>query len=134
MKDELQNTMERPKKYDNIDGTGEMFFGLMILGFALFGYLQTVLPEHSMWRTNVFAPFLLMYGVLLPTLGFSFLLQRVVKKHLTWPRTGYVARHSVWRLMFTPRPARPWRRSCRRPYLDGCGALSLRPFRGSLVP
>jgi hypothetical protein len=104
MKDELQNTMERPKRYDNIDGTGEMFMGLMILSFALLCYLQTVLPEHSMWR-NGFASLLFMYAVLIPALGLGFLLQRVVKKRITWPRTGYVARHSVWRLMFAPRPA-----------------------------
>ena len=104
MRDELEHTLMQHKRYDNIDGTGEMFMGLMLMGFALLGYLQTVLPEHSMWRTNFFG-LLFMYAVLMPVLGLGYLVRRVIKKHLTWPRTGYVAGHSMWRLMFAPRPA-----------------------------
>lgn len=94
MKDELQDYLDRPKKYDNIDGTGEMFMGLMLLGFALVGYLQTILQEHSM-RGHGFFRFLfssvgLMYAVLIPVLGLGFVLRRIIKKHITWPRTGYV--------------------------------------------
>lgn len=97
--------MERHKLYDNIDGTGEMFMGLMLLGFALLGYLQAILPEHSIWRTNMFASLLFMYAVLILVLGPGYLLRRVIKKHITWPRTGYVAGHSLWRLMLAPRLA-----------------------------
>lgn len=104
MRDELEHTLMQHKRYDNIDGTGEMFMGLMFLGFALLGYLQTVLPEHSMWRTNGFG-LLFIYAVLVPVLGLGYLVQRVIKKHITWPRTGYVAHHSIWRLILTPRSA-----------------------------
>jgi MFS family permease len=102
MRDELQDTMMRYKRYDNIDGTGEMFMGLMLMGFALLGYLQTVLPEHSMWRTNFFG-LLFMYAVLIPVLGAGYWLRRVIKQRITFPRTGYVAGHSLWRMMFAPR-------------------------------
>lgn len=91
MKNELQDYMARPKRYDNIDGTGEMFMGLMILGFALLGYLQTILPAHSMWRTNGIAGLLFMYAVLVPVWGLGFGMQKLIKKKVTWPRTGYVA-------------------------------------------
>ncbi len=87
MSTELQNYMERPKRYENIDGTGEMFFGLMFLGFALAGYLEAGLPENSSrWMHGV-----AVYACLIPTLGLGFWLRRVIKRHLTWPRTGYVA-------------------------------------------
>jgi MFS family permease len=87
MNDELQNYMGRPKRYDNIDGTGEMFMGLMILGFALAGYLEAILPENSSrWMHGI-----VLYGVLIPVLGFGYWVRRVIKKHITWPRTGYAA-------------------------------------------
>ena len=67
MKDELQNYMGRPKRYDNIDGTGEMGMGVMMLGFALLGYLQAVLPRircGDRLRQHV-----AYYPVLMPMLG-----------------------------------------------------------------
>jgi hypothetical protein len=96
MKDELQNYMGRPKRYENIDGTGEMFMGLMMLGFALTSYLEAGLPENSSrWMHGV-----VVYSVLIPVLGLGFWVRRVIKKHITWPRTGYVAyprdRKSWW--------------------------------------
>jgi len=82
----------RPKRYDNIDGTGEMFFGLMFLGFALLGWLQGSLPTHSVWKTHSLLNLLFMYLVLGPVLGMGFLGQKWVKRRFTWRRTGYVAR------------------------------------------
>ena len=81
----------RAKRYDNIDGTGEMFMGLMMLAFALLGYLQTILPEHSIWRTNMFASMAFMYLILGAVLALGFLGQKFIKRNFTWPRTGYVA-------------------------------------------
>jgi len=52
MQDELQEYMRRPKRYENIDGTAEMYMGWMLLGFALLGYLQAALPEHSIWKNG----------------------------------------------------------------------------------
>lgn len=90
MKNELKNIMERPKKYDNIDGTGEMFMGLMILGFGLIGYLETVLKEHSIWSYGIPSMFF-MYVVLIPVLALGYWVRHLIKKRITWPRTGYVA-------------------------------------------
>jgi hypothetical protein len=90
MKDELRNYMGRAKRYDNIDGTGEMLLGVMLLVFALLGYLQAVLPNGSMWR-NGFASMLFMYAVLVPGLALGYWGRNAIKKHITWPRTGYVA-------------------------------------------
>ncbi len=82
--------MGRPKRYDNIDGTGEMVFGLMALGFTLLGYLQAVLPEDSMWRHG-FASMLLFFAFILLMVGLMLWVPKTIKKRITWPRTGYVA-------------------------------------------
>jgi uncharacterized membrane protein YhaH (DUF805 family) len=87
MRDEIQDYADRPKRYDNIDGTGEMFMGLMLLGFALEGCLEAKLPENSSrWMHG-----LVIYGVMIPVLAFGYWIRRVIKKHITWPRTGYAA-------------------------------------------
>jgi hypothetical protein len=86
MKDDLGNYMKRPKRYDNIDGTGEMYFGLMLLLFCL----QTVLPKDSMWRNGLFG-MLFMYMTIIPGLALGYWGVKAIKRHITWPRTGYVA-------------------------------------------
>lgn len=87
MKSNLRDYMDRPKRYDNIDGTGEMFMGMMLLAFALAGYLEAGLPEDSSrWLHG-----LVTFGVLIPVLAFGYWSRRVIKEHFTWPRTGYAA-------------------------------------------
>jgi hypothetical protein len=105
MNDELHNYLGRPKRYDNIDGTGEMAFGLMALGFTLLGYLPTALPKDSMWR-NGFLSMVFFYAFLLLMCGLMLWVSRSIKQHVTWPRTGYVkyrtggkARKPFWALM-----------------------------------
>lgn len=79
--------MERPKRYENIDGTGEMFFGLMLLGFALANCLEARLPENSSrWMHGV-----VIYACLIPALGLGYWARRTIKERITWPRTGYTA-------------------------------------------
>ena len=90
MKPELQNTLGRLKRYDNIDGTGEMFMGLMILGFSFLAFLQGNVPKNSIWSQGLLN-MLLMEMVLIPVLGLGYWGARAIKKHITWPRTGYVA-------------------------------------------
>lgn len=98
MKDEVSNYLARPKRYDNIDGTGEMFMGLMMLGFALMGYLERVIPHDSFWTQHeVF----FMYAVLAVVFALGFALQQVIKRNITFPRTGYVARGSAERPVAT---------------------------------
>jgi tellurite resistance protein TehA-like permease len=91
MKLNLLSPPEWHKRYDNIDGTGEILMGLMFLAFALCSYLQTNLPMDSIWRTNALASLLFMYAVLFLVLGPGYLFRRVIKKRITFPRTGYVA-------------------------------------------
>jgi len=90
MKDQLRDYLGRPYRYNNIDGTGEMGMGIMILGFALVGYLQDALPQGSMWR-NGHANLLFIYAVIIPVLCLGYWGGKAIKKHITWPRTGYVA-------------------------------------------
>ena len=95
MKSELQNYIARPKRYDNIDGTGEMVVGLALLGFALAGYLEALLPGHSPTWIRV----VVIYASLMLALAFAFGARRAIKRYITWPRTGYAA---------YPRGSRRW--------------------------
>ena len=88
MKDDIQNYLERPKHYHNIDGTGEIFMGLMMLAYALVGYSEATMPKESFWQHH---SLLFIYSVLLPVLGLGWLFQKLIKRTVTWPRTGYVA-------------------------------------------
>lgn len=65
--------------------------GTMLLAFGLLGYLQTSLPEKSIWRANFLCSLLFMYAVLVVVMGFGYLVRRIVKRRITFPRTGYVA-------------------------------------------
>jgi hypothetical protein len=113
MKNEIQDQMGRPKRYENIDGTSEISMGLMILGFALLGYLQAALPPHSIWR-NGGASLLFMYGVIVPALALGYWSRKAIKSRITWPRTGYVAYR---------RDGARWRASMAATFL-GAGALA----------
>jgi uncharacterized membrane protein len=100
MKDALQNYLGRPKQYNNIDGTGETSMGLMLLGFALSGYLNTILPNTHWW--NTIGGVLVMFAALIPALGLGYWGSKSIKQHITWPRTGYVAfrrsRKASWKI------------------------------------
>lgn len=91
MKENLQNYLGRPKRYQNIDGTGEMAMGVMLLSFALVAYLSAVLPEGALWRKNGLVTFAFIPMVMIPILAFQYWGVKAIKKHITWPRTGYVA-------------------------------------------
>jgi hypothetical protein len=97
------------KRYDNIDGTGEIYMGMMLLSFALIGYAQNILPPRSFWMRG--GSLLLMYGILLPGLGVGWLMVKAIKKHVTFPRTGYVAcRPAAKDLLLSPQ-GKSWRKS-----------------------
>ena len=95
---EIRDYVRRPKRYENIDGTLEMYFGVMFLGFALVDYLQSMLPADSIWigknwHQLVFMP------VLLTVLGIGWWGIKAVKRHITYPRTGYVVLNTnTWRV------------------------------------
>lgn len=87
MSNTLQEYMARPKRYANIDGTGEMIVGLTLLGFALAGYLEALLPENSpTWMRVV-----VIFASLALAVGLAYWTRRTIKRCITWPRTGYAA-------------------------------------------
>jgi hypothetical protein len=97
---EIQDYVRRPGRYTNIDGTGEMFFGVMYLGFALHSYLQSILPADSIWTGKNWHQLVFMESVLLAVLGLGWWGTKAIKKHVTHPRTGYVAlKTNTWRIV-----------------------------------
>jgi hypothetical protein len=85
----IREQQKRLKRYDNIDGTGEMFFGCMMLGFLLSTALSPLLSPHSLWTglpgalVSMLVP---VYGVL----GLAWWGTKIVKRRITYRRTGYV--------------------------------------------
>jgi hypothetical protein len=81
--DQVGSMLERPKRYYNIDGLGELGGSVMCLGFALLLWLLMHSPANSVWhRISIFGfaglIFLIPYGV------------KAVKTRITYPRTGFV--------------------------------------------
>ena len=86
----IRDYLMRPGRYDNIDGTGEMTLGAMLLGFALLGYLQSILPKSSIWMRG-WPSLLFMYVIVVPVMALTYLGVKAIKRYITYPRTGYVA-------------------------------------------
>jgi hypothetical protein len=86
MSDQIEDFRKRPKRYENIDGTSEMFFGCMWLGFALWYMLHPLLTTESFWPQMLF-----MNGVPLSVLGLGGGGVKIIKNRITYRRTGYVA-------------------------------------------
>jgi hypothetical protein len=90
MSDSIQQYMERPKFYANIDGTVEMGVGVWGLGMALMGYGEAALRKDSIWlhgfRHMLFLEFIVIAFGCLGYFG-----SKAIKKYITYPRTGYVA-------------------------------------------
>ena len=96
-KDQVSDYLMRHKRYDNIDGTSEMFFGLMYLAFASIRYVSAVMPRNSFFEHSFAGMMLVMYGTVLPVLCLGLWGGMAIKKRVTWPRTGYMAPRKVTR-------------------------------------
>jgi hypothetical protein len=86
---EVQATLSRAKRYNNIDGTDEIGFGVSILAAFVFGRVQAVLPPalfRGLWSGMLLLEVVMVGWCLLVWLG-----MRLIKRYLTFPRTGYVA-------------------------------------------
>ena len=89
MANSIDDYRKRPLRYMNIDGTSEMFFGCMYLGFALLGAFETPSLKQHPW------PGVLWFlAILLSVLGLTWWATRLIKKRITYRRTGYVAYRS----------------------------------------
>jgi hypothetical protein len=85
----IREQQKRLKRYDNIDGTGEIVFGCMLLGFALSSALSPLLPSPSGWARfpgMLLTLMLPVYGVL----GLGGWAKKVIKRRVTYCRTGFV--------------------------------------------
>jgi hypothetical protein len=83
----LQAQMQRPAQNVNMDGSFEVGWGMAPLLFGSVSYLNAVLPK-SVWASPWTA-----WIAYLPLIcaGFApYGIPRMVKKFITWPRTGYV--------------------------------------------
>ncbi len=92
--DELQNLLERPIRYYNVDGMGELSIGFMSLGWVLLGWLQLRAPAGSAWHQM--PAFCLYVAVMLAIVHFG---PKAIKSRITYPRTGFVeyrARGQRW--------------------------------------
>jgi hypothetical protein len=92
--DQIESLLNRPKAYYNIDGLGELVMGFMMFGFALLTWLQAHSPGGSLWHNVYVVLPLILLMVSIIDYG-----SKVVKRHITYPRTGFVEykkRETVW--------------------------------------
>jgi hypothetical protein len=81
---DLNEYMSRPLRNEKSDGNGEIGLGVMTLCFALANYTYVIMPENSPWAHRI-RILLFICAALAP-----YLIYKVIKKFITWPRTGYV--------------------------------------------
>jgi len=85
MFDTVDDYVHRPMRYRNIDGIWEMGCGFQWLGFAVLEMLRARAPENSVWhwRGTLALSFLALTAAI-------FYSVRVLRKRITYPRTGFV--------------------------------------------
>ncbi len=81
---------KRAQRYSNIEGSGELSIGVLLLGLALFHYLDALVPENSIWSSR----YTHLIGSLVLLLLVSWGL-RVLKEKVTYRRTGYAKQRRV---------------------------------------
>ena len=92
--DQIGSMLDRPKSYYNIDGVGELGVGFMCLAYALLGWLQVHSLKASVW--NGMTTLFVYGGIMCLIIHFG---SKAIKKHITYPRTGFVAyrnRDRIW--------------------------------------
>lgn len=84
---EIQGQMQRPARYVNLDGSFDLGWGTAILCLSLVPYINAILPKaiwSSPW-TSWIAYLPLFCGAIAP-----YAVGKIVKRFVTWPRSGYV--------------------------------------------
>jgi len=84
----LQGQMERAAQNVNVDGSFELGWGTAVLCFGLGAYFNAVLPKSvwTSWWTAWIGHLPLICAAFAP-----YGIPKIVKRFITWPRTGYVA-------------------------------------------
>ena len=88
MKDQIEQTIQRTRRYWNIDGLPEFGFGLICLLLGAYFLVQSMVETDSLLYQvlNVFFILIVVGGSLISNRLVSYL-----KSKYTYPRTGYVA-------------------------------------------
>ena len=85
MANQIDDFVKRPMRYQNVDGLNELGAGVIWTGLVLLLLLRDIAPSGSIWHTR--AAFAIGGVVLLIVVRYC---QRILKKRITYPRTGYV--------------------------------------------
>lgn len=84
--EDVQGLLERPKLYDNIDGSTELMLGCMLIGMTAFQWVGAHARQDSIWNKN-FTLFIL-DGLLITVIIYG---RRAMKSLITYRRTGFVS-------------------------------------------
>lgn len=93
---QIEDYRSRPAKYANVDGLNEMSWGLIVLGFAFLDWVQSLFaggPARLSWLWLAFS------------CGWCLLVYfggKVLKRYVTYPRTGFVAWRRTTRTRLVP--------------------------------
>lgn len=88
MKNQIDHTIQRTKRYWYIDGLPDIIFGSILLLVGLYFYMKTVLPPDSMLSSMLTISFVFLI------IGCGWIGGKIInylKERLTYPRTGYVS-------------------------------------------
>lgn len=92
---QIDSLLEKPKAYYNIDGVGELSVGVMTLGFALIFWIQVHTARSSAWHQWAWV-------ILWGTIALIDYGSKAIKKHITYPRTGFVEYPKSARRLLAP--------------------------------
>jgi hypothetical protein len=85
MANQIDDYVKRPVRYQNIDGLGELGFGILWMALPLLEFFNKTAASGSIWHHR--ATFFVCIGAVTFVILYG---QKVLKKHITHPRTGYV--------------------------------------------
>jgi hypothetical protein len=84
--EDIQAVLERPKLYDNVDGSNELMLGCMLIGFTTYQWVGYHAERNSFWN-SVYALYIFI-AVLIAALIYG---RKVLKSLITYRRTGFVS-------------------------------------------
>jgi len=83
--EQIRCYLQQPRRYFNIDGLGEIGFGVMMLSYSMFAWLAASGPDDSLWNRGWF--WLVYLALTLTVIDRG---TKLIKKRVTYPRTGFV--------------------------------------------